>query len=136
MAKSSLLDIQKGLRDKLIADTNLMALITGVFDDVPLDQLMPYIEIGEATEGNFHTFDKFGREVTEVINIYSGYAGYKEGLSILGRVVALLDYEPITLTDFNLVYLRYEDGSTNLETMDEGRTRRVSARFRAIVQEK
>lgn len=135
MGKTALLDIQKGIYDELTGDATLMGLVTGVFDDVPKDQEYPYVVIGTDTETNFNTFDKQGREVVATIMIYSQYAGFKEAKTILNRIVELLDYESITLSNFNLVYIRYDAGDTSYNTIDEGRTKQAAARFRIIAQE-
>lgn len=135
MGRTSLLDIQKGIYDKLTGDTTLTNLVTGIFDEVPKDQGFPFVNIGEATENKFNTFDRQGRDVTETINIYSQYDGFKEALDILDRIVILLDFQPITLTQNDLVYIRYDGGNTLLLTEDEGRTKHIRARFEVLVQE-
>lgn len=135
MGKTALLDIQKGIYDKLTGDATLMALITGVFDEVPKDQEFPYVAIGTATEVKFNTFDKQGRDVTEEIYAYSQYDGFKECLQVMERIAELLDYQVITLASNSLVYIRYDDGDTSLSTIDEGRTKQARGRFRIIVQE-
>lgn len=133
---AALLDVQTAIYNKLKNDATLTSLVTGVFDFVPKSQTLPYIEIGEAIDNVFNTFSKQGRDITETIYIVSEYEGYKEALTILDRVVALLDYQTITLTGgHSLVYIRYDNGATALFEVDNNRTRQVVARFRVIVQE-
>lgn len=132
--ETALLDVQKGIYDKLTNDSTLMALVTGVFDDVPKTQEFPFIAIGPSTETKFNTFTKSGRDITYSIYVYSQYQGFKECLEILERITYLLDYQSITITN-NLVYIRYDDGSVNLSNIDQGRTKQAEARFRIIVQE-
>lgn len=135
MGTTSLLDIQTAIYNKLTSDAPLMALITGVYDDIPIGQKFPYVNIGESTENKFNTFDRQGHDVTTNINIYSDYEGFKEGLNILHRIVELLDYQSITLTENNLVYIRYDGSDTLLLMLDEGRTKYIRSRFRLLVQE-
>lgn len=132
---TALLDIQQGLYNKLTGDATLMALVTGVFDKVPKDQAFPYIAIGKAIENKFNTFDRQGRDVTEEIYIYSQYEGFKEAFQILDRLVELLDYQSITLSNHSLVYCRYDDSDSDYSVIDEGRTRQVRARFKIVAQE-
>ncbi len=136
MGKSALNDVQKGIFDVLTADSTLTGLVTGIFDHVPKGQAFPYVNIGDTTETIFNTFGKQGRDVTETIHVYSEHEGYKEVNSILSRVVELLDYTSIALTENDLVYIRYDNGLTSLFEIDNGRTRVASGRFRVIVQEK
>lgn len=132
--ETALLDIQKSIYDVLSGDVTLNALITGVFDDVPKDQEFPFITLGTATEVNFNTFSRQGRDITEEVFIWSRHRGFSEGLEILERVALLLDYTTITTTN-SLVYIRYEDGDTSLVALDEGRTKQIRGRFRVVVQE-
>jgi hypothetical protein len=135
IGRGSLLDITQTIMTTLSADATLMALVTGVFDSVPLDQLMPYIEIGEGTENKFNTFDSTGKDLTMTINVWSGYAGFKEGDTIMNRIIGLLDYQNITIPNYNLVYFRYGSGGTIKEMFDAGKTRRISGTFEIIVQQ-
>jgi hypothetical protein len=132
---AALLDVQTAIYNKLKNDATLTSLVTGIFDFVPKSQLMPYIEIGEAIDNVFNTFNRQGRDIVETIYIVSEYEGYKEALTILDRIVTLLDYSTITLTSHSLVYIRYDNGATALFEVDNNRTRQVVARFRVIVQE-
>lgn len=135
MSKTSLLDIQTAIYNLLTGDATLGGMITGVFDFPPKGQEMPYIQIGNATEDIFNTFDRQGSDVTETIHIFSEHEGFKEALQILDRLVDLLDYQTITVARHSLVYVRYDNGETALIEIDNGRTRHVAARFRIIVQE-
>jgi hypothetical protein len=100
-----------------------------------IDQETPYIQIGEAIENKWDTFDTSGKEVTEKIYVYSDYAGYQEGLAIFDKIVGLLDQQNLTVNNFNLVYFRFDTGSTALETFNQGKTRRISGDFGVIVQQ-
>lgn len=132
---AALLDVQTAIYNKLKNDVTLTSLITGVFDFVPKSQALPYVEIGEAIDNVFNTFNRQGRDIVETIYIVSEYDGYKEALTILDRIVELLDYQSITMTSHSLVYIRYDNGATALFEVDNNRTRQVVARFRVIVQE-
>ena len=135
MSSSSLLDIQECIYNKLVNDSNLMDLVSGVFDDVPKEQSYPFIHIGLASENNFHCFDKSGRDVIEEIYIYSQYNGLKEGLVILNSIVEILDFSNLNIDNFGLVYCRYEGSDTDIRNIDNGRTKQFSLKFRIIVQE-
>lgn len=131
----ALLDVQTAIYNKLKNDSVLLSMISGVFDFVPKGQEMPYIEIGEATDNIFNTFDRQGRDITENLYIVSEQEGYKEALTILERVVELLDYQSISMSSNSLVYIRYDNGMTALFEIDNNRTRQVVARFRVITQD-
>jgi hypothetical protein len=135
VGRGSLLDIQKAIMTTLTGNVALMAMITGVFDFVPVGQQVPYVEIGEGTETKFNTFDRQGKETSMTINVWSGYAGYLEAETIMNEIIGLLDYTNISISNYNLVYCRYGEGSSIKETFDAGKTRRISGRFELMLQQ-
>jgi hypothetical protein len=135
VGRGSLLDIQTAIVTALTADAGLMTAVTGVFDNVPIDQLMPYVEIGEGTENKFNTFDSTGKQTTMIINVWSGYAGFKEAETIMNIIIGILDYQTLTIPNYNLVYFRYGAGDSLKQVFDGGKTRRVSGTFEIIVQQ-
>lgn len=131
MSRTSILQVQIGILNALKGDIELMAMVGGrIYDEVPNTEVFPYIAIGTHTENPWNTFDKFGRDVLITLNIYSQYEGYKEALEILDKVVEVLDYKDITIPEFELSYIRYEDATT-IRDLD-GRTRQIAARFRVF----
>ncbi|WP_018130712.1 DUF3168 domain-containing protein [Effusibacillus pohliae] len=129
---TSLNAIQKAIFDKLAGDATLARMVTGVFDEVPQGTGFPYITIGEMTEVPFNTFDRKGRDCTVTLHIWSQYPGNKEAVEILGRMNALLDYEPLNVEGLSLVHCQFENATTIEEP--DGKTRHVPVRYRVVVQ--
>lgn len=133
MGKTAILKLQNAIITALEGSTQLMGKITGIYDYVPKNVTFPYITIDEATESKFNTFNRFGRELNIVIHIISQYKGFKEQIEILDIINSLLDYEQITLNDFELVYIRFDEAIKIIEP--DGLTRDLACTFSAIVQE-
>lgn len=129
---SALLSIQKTVFARLRADQDLMMKITGVFDEVPRDQLMPYVTVGDATSSPFRTMSRFGEEVTITLHIWSQYNGFKESLEILEDLNRLLADQELEVTGYDTVACFYEFSETIRDP--DGITRHVPVRYRIKLQ--
>lgn len=139
MTGTSLQVLQAAIYAKLTADTGSGGLfdptapmITGVFDDVPDGQPLPYITIGEATETPWSTFGRVGADDTLTIHIWSQAPGFKEALGILDRLNVLLDGGVLEVDGHVHVGTLYESAETLRDP--DGVTRHVVARYRAYLQ--
>lgn len=129
---TSLMELQRAIVQRLTGDPELMGMVTGVFDDVPQGQEAPYLVVGEASETAMNTFTRKGRESNLTIHIYSEYAGFKEGLTILQRLNDLLDDgEPLSLETQQLIYLLFD----NVQTINGDSFKHIPVTYRAVVQE-
>lgn len=133
MGISGLNQIQGSVWKILSNDATLKNIVTGIFDYVPSGHPFPFISIGEGTEEMFHTFSRFGRDISLNIHIFSQHEGFKQAQVILDRVVSLLDYNDIEVDDFDVVYLRYANGQRIREP--DGITHHINATFEIIMQE-
>jgi len=79
---SSLGAFQVALYERLSADANLSAKVTGVFDFVPEGQAYPYVTLGQDTATGDDTFTTVGQQVTTTLHTWSQYKGYSEVKSI------------------------------------------------------
>lgn len=130
MAKSSLWAVQQAVYSKLNANATLAGK---VFDTVPQGQAYPYVTLGDATETPEHAHARFGRQATLTIHVWSQYAGAKEVQELMDTVTQLLDYQPLSVTDFGHVYSRVEFSETMRDA--DGITRHGVLRVRIFVQE-
>lgn len=130
---SAALEIQKAVYSALTADITLMGKITGVFDEVPPGQALPYVVLGDTTEVPESDFVKKGYENTITLHIWSEYPGFKEAKEILADLNRILDRAILSITGFNTVYCKY-DFSETLETSD-GKYRHIPVRYRILVKE-
>jgi hypothetical protein len=69
------------------------------------------------------------------VHIYSRYQGDAEGLAILTRLVALFNFQPLTVTGFTSVICEYEQGRPLVENIDKIETRHMVAEFCVTVQQ-
>lgn len=136
--KSSALDVQTAVVLRLRADATLNTLITGVFDEVPVDTEYPYVQVGESVESSFNTFDRLGKEVSFPISIWSEFEGFQEAYQILNRLNELLDFQTFTVNNFDLVLFRYTDANPirdNTQRGYESSVKNVIANYQVILQE-
>lgn len=125
-------ELQKRLYETLTADTTLMALISGVYDQVNPTANFPFVVIGEGESRDRSTKTTTGAEVNFTLYVYSREGGRKQTLTILERLHALLHQASLALTGHTLVLMRFIASDTAL--LSDGLTTRGTARFRAITQ--
>lgn len=90
--------LQQAVYGRLTGDPTLMALVTGVFDEVDVSSLTtPYIVIADVHEVPSEAHDRSGVDASVVINIWSRYRGYFEAAQINKRVSYLLHRPAIPL---------------------------------------
>jgi len=133
MSGTSMKKIQQAIYTKLTSDTQLMAIITGLYDDVPTNINTPYIVMGDVLETNFNTFDKSGRNTLFTLHIWSEYDGFAQCYDILERVNQLLDYQSLSVTGYNTVYCRFDTAQTLRD--NDGYSFQLIAQYRIMVQE-
>lgn len=122
------LALQIAIRERLVADTELDSLITGVVDEVPEDQAYPYITVGHVTEIADDAHDRQGLTSTATLHIWSRYRGWKQALVILGHVDRILDRRPLDVEGFTDVSIKREWHQTVPDPDPE--IRHIPVRFR------
>ena len=135
MSADSQWALQQAVFAALSADAGIKALLgdpARIYDHVPAASPFPYLVLGEATSGDFDAKTEDGMEQTLTLHTWSRNRGLKETKEIMAAVVQALDDQTLGLTGHTLVLLRFEFGTTSLET--DGLTRHGVQRFRAITQ--
>lgn len=113
---------------KLTGHAPLMALITGVFDEVPEGAVMPYVSFGSITETVDDAHDRQGLDTFVVIHVWSDYPGNAQAADIFAAVDAALDRVPLTVPGFTDVAIKH-DGHQFITDPDPD-IRHVNARYR------
>lgn len=126
--------IQIAVYGVLAADATLLALATGgIHNDVPDGQAFPHVLISKATETPWHTMGgaSTGLGWKNIIRIhtYSRYQGDTEALAIHDRMVALLNYQTLTVTGYSTVICEYESMRVMVEDVDKIETRHLVDEF-------
>jgi hypothetical protein len=130
---NTLYELQPAIIEKLKSDVTLTGMVTGIFDDVPQGTDYPFVKVGESSETPRNTFGRRGRDVSITIDVFSVYEGFKEAFEIYNQIDELLDGQPLTLSNYSLVYLQ-NDGMQTILAQD-GVTRQIPVRYRAFIQE-
>ncbi len=126
-------EIQTAIYRRLTGDATLTALVTGVLDDVVESQAHPYVVLGEAIETPDNAHNRFGRQVVATLHVWSRFRGFSQALAIAGRLVELLDHQPMTLTGHVVVSVRHEFTQTLRDPDPE--IRHVPVRFRITTEQ-
>jgi hypothetical protein len=94
------------LRAALVADTTLMALVTGVFGHVSeaARTAYPYLVLGHRSRTNDGgAMQLAGGQVTVQLDVWSDHKGGSEAHAIQSRVAALLERKTLPVTGFAMV---------------------------------
>jgi len=97
---TALWPLQQAVYAKLTADTTLMGLVSGVYDEVPEDVEFPYVTLGSITELPDDAHDRQGLTAQVVLHIWSKYRGYAEAARILAAMDQVLDRKPLAVDGF------------------------------------
>ena len=75
--------LQEALYSRLNGDSALGDLVTGVFDAVPEDTVLPCVVIGEGTSVDDGSKTLDARDYIFTVDVWSAYSGMKEIKNIL-----------------------------------------------------
>jgi len=132
-----MLELQVAVQTRLLGDSTLMGMITGVFEQAPEGQAFPYITYGQHVDGTDPTFRKMNANSLFLMDIFSQQGADDQCYQILAEVRRLLQTAdtnpPLTLTDYGMAYLHY-DWSTILKEPDYN-VRHMPVRFRVKAYE-
>ncbi|WP_240802402.1 DUF3168 domain-containing protein [Streptomyces sp. A0642] len=134
-APSPILPLQGAVLALLQGDSDLSALVSGVYDYVPETAAYPFVVIGEAIETPANAHDRFRRETVMTLHVWSQHRGHSQGLGIAARITALLDHQPLTIPGLAHVVTRYEFSQTLTDPEPPGDIRHVVLRYRVITEQ-
>jgi len=124
-------NLRNAIYTRLTSDATLMALITGVYDDVPEITSYPYVVLGDDSDINYGTKTLDGVQYVINIHAWSRNRGVKEATEILERIYYLLHEYAIVVTGASAVHIRQEFNT--VLTDDDGITRHGIIRFRVVI---
>ena len=105
------LELQKGVRAALVADSNITALVsTRVYDEPPQNVTYPFVRFGDLQPRSMDTDGTTGAEVTFNVEAYSQTTGRVEATQIAEAVRNALHRSEgsVTLSGINVIELRCE----------------------------
>lgn len=133
---SALWPVQRAIYAKLTADEQLMAVVSGVFDETPEGQELPYVAFQELTETPSDSHDTRGFEVMVTINAWSGYKGNRQAAEILAHVDRILHRRPLDVDDWAVISVAHvADGVRKVQSNQTPNIRQGQARFRVRVEQ-
>lgn len=101
--------LQAAIVQALKSSADLMAKVTGVYDEVPEDVAYPYVSIGAITETADDAHDRQGLDSLVVLHVWSTYKGFAEAADIFAAVDASLDRRPLAVSGWTDVSIRHEE---------------------------
>ena len=129
--------VQAGVHALLTGDAELMALIDGVYDEVPEPAPYPYLTIRDSMSTPHGTHSGYGEQVTITVHTWTQYAGNAAGDEIAARVHALLHQQHAALSplvDGHTVYIVRREFRQSLNDPQPGIRHRVD-RYRIYVSQ-
>ena len=135
MSNGFALELQKGVRARLVADSSVTALVsTRIYDEPPISVTYPFIRFGNIVPQADDTDGSIGAEVSMNIEAFSQATGRVEATQIAEAVRASLHRQEtsVSLTGFNLVEIRCE--SYVVERDSDGRGHSASVVITAMLE--
>lgn len=123
MANGFALELQRGVRAALIADSNITDLVAGrVYDEPPQSPTYPYIRFDQLEPRAMDTDGSIGVDVAVTIQAFSRSTGRVEATRIAEAIRSALhrQEEAVTLVGFNLIELICESFFVDRENDDRG----------------
>ena len=142
--------IQTAIYAVLSADSTLAALsltynssgaltTVTVHNDIPDGAAYPHVLISRASETPWHTFGTattgLGWKDIIRIHVYSRYQGDKEAMQIHERIVALLNFQSLTVTGYPTALVEYEQMRLMVEDVEKIETRHLVGEFCVMVHQ-
>lgn len=135
MSNSFALELQKGIRAALVANSGLTTLVsTRVYDEPPQNVTYPFVRFGDIQPRSADTDGSTGAEVTFNVETYSQTTGRVEATQIAEAIRTALHRSEgsVTLSGINLIELRCETYVVDRDR--EGRGHNGNVIFSAILE--
>ena len=135
MSNSFALELQKGVRAALVANSSPTALVAArVYDEPPQNVTYPFVRFGDIQPRSMDTDGSTGADVTFNIEGYSQTTGRVEATQIAEAVRTALHRQEgsVSLTGFNLIEMRCETYVVDRDR--EGRGHNANIIFTALME--
>lgn len=104
-------ETQKAVYAALTSNSELMSLISDVYDFVDQNLEYPYLTIGESSDSEYDTFYEVGRDSLFSVHVWSNGRGTKEAYNILDKVYESLNRVKLVGDGgLNFINCSYESG--------------------------
>lgn len=131
--------VQTAIYDKLINDASLMAVIKGVYDDVPQpnssgdEAEFPYITIGEDVHTTIDTDTELMNQVSITIHTWSRFSGRSETKQVQGLIYDSLHRSNLVQSGYKFINIAQVNSESQLDS--DGFTRHGIQTFNLLIEE-
>ncbi|MCX4572288.1 DUF3168 domain-containing protein [Streptomyces sp. NBC_01571] len=125
---TALRPLQAAVYSKLVGSSALLALVSGVYDEVPEPAPYPYVSIGSLSEFPADAHDAQGLDATVTIHVWSRAPGFAQAYDIFAALDAALDRVPLAVAGFRDVSIRHDQHQA-LKDPEPG-VRHINAQYR------
>ncbi|MEU1805837.1 DUF3168 domain-containing protein [Streptomyces sp. NPDC019937] len=105
---TALWPLQRAVYAALTADTPLMSLVTGVYDEVRESAAFPYVSFGSITELVDDAHNQRGLTTNLVLHVWSTQLGFREAAEVFAALDAVLDRRPLAVDGFKDVSVAHQ----------------------------
>jgi hypothetical protein len=127
-------ELQESVYTLLANDSQLNALITGVYDEAPqVTTAFPYVTLGDTIHNEFDTDTELGFDCSMTIHTWSRYRGRSETKLIQGAIYTALHRALLSVTGYNLITCEFRDSQSLVDP--DGITRHGTQTFRLLLDE-
>jgi hypothetical protein len=103
---TALRPLQTAIYSKLVGQSSLMAIVSGVWDEVPEPAVFPYVSFGSISEFPDDQHDAQGLNALVTVHIWSKAPGNGEMYDVFAQVDAALDRTQMTVSGFRDVFIK------------------------------
>ena len=126
------LAVQSVVYDTLSNDAALLALVSGVYDDVAQNQSFPYVSIGDSTHNEDDTDGTLGDVATTSIHSWSRGRGKKQTKEIQGAIYDALHRTKPIYAGYDIIAIDWEGSQSFIDA--DGKTRHGVTTFKILLQ--
>ncbi|MFF8473882.1 DUF3168 domain-containing protein [Streptomyces sp. NPDC015414] len=120
--------VQAAVYESLTGSAALMALVSGVYDEVPEPAPYPYVSFGSITEHPDDAHDAQGLDVIVTLHVWSKAPGFAQAYAIFAALDAALDRVPLDVAGFRDVSIA-QDNNQAVKDPEPG-VRHINAQYR------
>lgn len=125
--------LQEAVFSALQADEDLSFLVSGIYDEAPLEAAYPYVTMGETSLRPNDLKDRDGAQVNFDILVWSNEASQMQVKELMATLDQILDKASLPLVGFDLVTLRLQNASVVRQWNEEGSLYRGRLSYSALV---
>lgn len=123
--------VQAAVYSNLGGYAPLLAVVSGVFDDVDEFVEFPYVTIGESTHDENDTVAVLGDAVTISIHVWSRKRGKKETKTIQGLIYDALHRSSLIASGYDIISCDWESSQSFID--QDGLTRHGVQSFKILI---